>query len=70
MDFFTSFSVKHMMITVIMMIQVMKGVAAIEQVRIIQHQIFASMIDTVDRSIDQGGGDTHRSTQRRGRRKK
>ena len=60
-----------MMITVIMMIQVMKGMAAIEPVRIIQHQIFASMIDTVDRSIDQGGGgDTHRSTQRRGRRKK
>ena len=60
-----------MMNTVIMMIQDMKGMAAIEQDRITRRQIFASMIDTVDRSIDQeGGGDTHRSTPRRGRRKK
>ena len=60
-----------MMSTVIMVIPDMKGMAAIDQVRIIRRQIFASMIDTVDRSIDQeGGGDTHRSTQKRGRRKK
>ena len=60
-----------MMNTVIMMIRDMKGMAAIDQDRIIRLQIFASMIDTVDRSIDQeGGGDTHRSIQKRGRRKK